>query len=213
MRSMALALCLLLAALPLRAVQAPEWFRVFSAPARASALLGMAVRDARGDPVGVLSDLVLDLERNRVHRALVRSGARQAQYPMHALKLRQGHIVLEGDETTRPAAAPRLRASAVLGAPVWTQAGSRYGTLSDMVLDAFWGNVAFAVIDSGGRLRAVPLDALRARTQAAGLELRIDEEKLAALEGFSAEELAANLANTEFLQRHARLAHRLTPRR
>ena len=111
-----------------------------------------------------MTDLVFDLQHNRVHRVIV------------------------GD-------ARLTRASALLG-----------GAVAEVVLDAFWGDVAFAAVEISGALRPVPLDAFALRDGEP--VLRVARHNLRALPGFSHAQLDAHLADRAFLQRNARLAHR-----
>lgn len=188
---------------PLAAAEIPEWFRVFSEPVKASMLIGKEVRSREGDYLGTVGDLVLDLEHNRVHRAIVARPEGHSGYPLHLLKTPPGgaHLVLEPpeDQVEQTWDDMRLvRASKLFAGPVL-----------DVVLDAFWGHVAFAVMEVEGALRPVPLDAFA--LEAGEPVLRVERRKVAALDGFTSAQLDAHLRDREFLQRKARDAHRLTP--
>ena len=165
-------LLLLCMPLPLQSAEVPDMFRIFSEPVKASSLLGREVRNRGGERVGRVTDLVFDLRNNRVHRVVVGD----ARYPMHALELsrEQTHLVL--DDAKAPTQtwddARLVRASRFVG-----------GTVVDVIIDAFWGNAAFAVMEAGGALRPVPLDGF-------GIEggapvLRIERGRIEALEGFT----------------------------
>lgn len=203
MRTTALACVLLLCApLPLVAAETPEWFRVFSLPVKASTLIGKEVRTVQGTYVGAVRDLVFDLEHNRVHHVLV--GTRS--HPMHALKNEGAHLVLDlPDEPVEQVWPNRrlLAATEIFG----TRFAS--GTVIDAVLDAFWGNVAFALIGSAQALRPVPLDAFHEKD--GRIVLRLQDAALRDIEAFSLASLDAHLQDRDFLQRTARLAHQLTP--
>lgn len=206
MRKAAFALLVLCLPLPLPAAEIPERFRVFSEPVKASALIGKEVRTPQGERVGAISDLVFDLQQNRVHHALVgRSG-----YPLYMLKTPPGsdHLVLEIPDDPVEQTWDRVRllpASRLFGARLAS------GTVVDAVLDAFWGDVAFALIGAAEALRPVPLDAFY--QQDGQLVLRVQDAALQGIDAFSLAELNAHLQDRSFLQRTARLAHQLTPLR
>lgn len=206
MRRAAFLPCLLLlfTALPLRAAEIPEWFRVFSVPVKASALIGQEVRTPEGEHVGLLRDLVFDLEHNRVHHAVV--GERR--YPMHALEAAGDHLVLELPENPVEQRWPERRLL-----PAQQLFGARFaaGQVVDAVLDAFWGNVAFALVGTAEALRPVPLDAFHEKD--GRIILRVADAALRDIDPFSLAQLNARLQNRDFLQRTARLAHQLTPLR
>lgn len=208
----------LIVALPLqaRAADAPEMFRIFSAPVKASSLMGREVRNPRGEYVGTVGDLVFDLQHNRTPHAILDLQHDRAAYPMHALKLPRGssYIVLEasGDHVAQQWDDTRLMpAHALMGRTFRLRNDAGAGTVVDVVLDAFWGNVAFAVVRLAGdaQLRPVPLDAFYAEN--GRLILRLEREAIEALPGFTPQHLDAHVADVEFLQRTARLAHGLTP--
>ena len=206
--------CVLLWLLP-RASAAVESFRVFSEPVRASALIGMEVRDTLGVRAGLVRDVVLDLNNNRVHYVVVESGTHYRRLPMHAFTLPRhaGHLILERPEARVEAArddAMPVPASRLIGRSFSWPQGAPAGRVADVVLDAFWGEVAFAAVRLGEdpALRPVPLDAFQAGQPFA---LSIARPKLKALPGFTWEELQAGIADRAFLQRTTRHAHRLTP--
>lgn len=208
-----LALC---TPLTLAAADATEAFRIFSVPAKASSLIGTEVRNPKGEYLGTLGDLVFDLKHNRTPHAILDLQDDRAAYPMHALKLRRGsgHVVLEasGDQVAQQWEDTRLiPAHALIGQEFMTRNRSGTGTVIDVVLDAFWGNVAFAVVRLEGKppLRPVPLDAFHVVNGA--LMLRLERKALEALPGFTPQHLDANVTNVDFLRRTARLAHQLTP--
>jgi sporulation protein YlmC with PRC-barrel domain len=203
MRAAAFA-CLLLLCTPLPAAEIPERFRVFSEPVKASMLIGREVRTPQGKRVGAISDLVFDLQHNRVHHALVgRSG-----YPLYMLKTPPGsdHLVLEFPENPVEQTWDHVRllpASRLFGARLAS------GTVVDAVLDAFWGDVAFALVGAAEALRPVPLDAFHEKD--GQLVLRVTRAALQGIDTFSLSQLNAHLRDRDFLQRTARLAHQLTP--
>jgi sporulation protein YlmC with PRC-barrel domain len=193
--------CLLLAAagLALAAEQIPERFRVISQPVKATQLIGSEVRTSAGKPLGSITDLVFDLAHNRVREALV--GERG--YPLYMLKRPPGSTQLVLEIPARPLVQSwndmRLaRASTLLEGPI-----------ADVVIDAFWGDVLFAVMPLDGALRPVPLDAFGLRDGRPVLQ--VARGKVAALDGFTPAELDAGMRDTGFLERKARAAHRLTP--
>jgi hypothetical protein len=79
-----------------------------------------------------------------------------------------------------------------------------------VVLDAFWGEVAFAAARLGDEtaLRPLPLHALE--LQGRRLALSVNRQDFASLPAFTWEELQSNLRDHDFLRRTARLAHDLT---
>lgn len=196
----ALSLLMFCLPLPLAAGETPEWFRVLSVPVKASALIGKEVRTAQDQHVGTVRDLVFDLEHNRVHHAVV--GERS--YPMHALEILADRLVLE-----LPGGAFEQRWPDRRLLPATQLFGARFdsGKVLDVVLDAFWGNVAFALIGSADALRPVPLDAFH--DKGGQLILQVDAVALQNIDPISLQELDARLRDTDFLRRTARLAHQL----
>jgi sporulation protein YlmC with PRC-barrel domain len=187
------------AGLALGAEQAPERLRVISEPVKATDLIGREVRTSAGEPLGSITDLVFDLAHNRVREALV--GERG--YPLYMLKRPPGSTQLVLEIPARPLVQSwndmRLaRASTLLEGPI-----------ADVVIDAFWGDVLFAVMPLDGALRPVPLDAFGLRDGRPVLQ--VARGKVAALDGFTPAELDAGMRDTGFLERKARAAHRLTP--
>jgi hypothetical protein len=179
----------------------------------------MEVRDSQGNPAGKVRELVFDLRNNRVQYVLLHvRGRGLRKYPMHALTLPRARRYLVLD---RPAAeveqawdnAMPLASSALIGQRFELRGRQASGVVVDVVLDAFWGQVAFAAArtERGLLLRPIQLDALHLR--AGTLACSVAAGELEALPAFTLDELAANIEDRDFLQRHARLAHRLTPLR
>jgi hypothetical protein len=150
-----------------------------------------------------------------VHHAVLDLAGGAVHSPMHELRLSSDrkHVVLKPeraniepgyDEVTL------LPASALIDRFASQDGGGR---LTDVVIDAFWGDVAFAAVafDGEASLRPVPLDALVPHD--GKVVLAVERGKVAALPGFTAAELDARILDRDFLQRHARNAHRLTPLR
>lgn len=210
---LALAFLLLPAAAASSGEAVPERFRVFSLPITATALIGKAVRSSDGERLGTLRELVFDLRNNRVHHAVLDVAGGVRHFPMHRLRLSSDreHVVLKPERATIEHGYDEvtlLPASALIG-PFASEGGG--GRLTDVVIDAFWGDAAFAAIALDGEtsLRPVPLDAFLLRDGA--LVLATERGKVAALPGFTAAELDARILDRDFLQRNARNAHRLTP--
>lgn len=211
-----LAACLVLPSIALAAHPAPEWFRVFSEPMTARALLGRPVQSAQGEHRGTVMELQFDLAHNRIRRVVINRQDRRIAVPVHALDIRRNrrHVVLDipGEPVVQSWDRTRLVSSGeLLGARVAAGAGAVRGQVLDVVIDAFWGDASFAVVDTGEGLRPVPLDAFFRRAD--GFELAVPASKLQEIPPFTHAELQARLArlDTQFLQRNARLAHRLTP--
>lgn len=197
---------------------APERFRIFSEPVTASALLGKEVRNRNGEYLGTVGELVFDLPHNRTPRVVLDLQNGRPSYPMHALKLptARGYVVLDVADNPRDQewdGEKLVSAHRLLGAGFETSDRGAAGTLIDVVLDAFWGNVAFAVLrlDGDRLLRAAPLDAFHAPKDEAPMVLRLGRDALAGLPAFTREHLEAHVTDVPFLQRTARLAHQLTP--
>ena len=193
----------------------PERFRVFSLPISASALIGKEVRSNDGERVGTLRELVFDLRNNRVHHAVLDVAGSTMHAPMHELRLssERKHVVLKPERATIEPGYDEvtlLPASALIGRFASEGGGGR---LTDVVIDAFWGDAAFAAVALDGEtsLRPVPLDALVLHD--GKLVLAVERGKVAALPGFTAAELEARILDRDFLHRNARNAHRLTPLR
>lgn len=194
----------------------PERFRIFSAPVKASMLLGKEVRNGDGEYLGTVGELVFDLGHNRTPRVVLDLQEGRPTYPLHALKLPRArdYVVLEaaGDRFEQDWDGARLvSAHRLIGGDFVTHGGAAAGKVIDVVLDAFWGNVAFAVVQLDGDplLRAAPLDAFHVRQE--HFFLRVGPGVLAALPGFTPEYLDAHVDDVDFLRRTARRAHQLTP--
>jgi sporulation protein YlmC with PRC-barrel domain len=196
---------------------AVEAFRVFSEPVRASTLIGIEVRDALGEAAGRVRDLMFDLRNNRVHYlVLERGGDRTVEYPMHAFTLRRngGQLVLDRPEARIETAWDDeilMSAGKLIGRAFELPQGTGGGRVADVVLDAFWGEVAFAAVrlDDAAALRPLPLDAFE--TRGPKLSISVPKQDLVSLRGFSWEELDKGLQDPAFLQRTTRHAHQLTP--
>jgi sporulation protein YlmC with PRC-barrel domain len=188
---------------------------VFSEPVRASVLIGMEVWDAHGAYSGKVHDLALDLDNNRVHFVVLENSAEHRRLPMHAFTLPPdaGHLVLDRPqariETVWDDVYP-VPASGLIGRRFSWPQGAPAGRVADVVLDAFWGEVAFAAVRIGDDpvLRPVPLDAFHAGRP---FTLSVGRPELAALPGFTWEELRAGISDRSFLQHTTRMAHQLTP--
>ena len=214
-RRWAIALLVVLAIVP-RAPAAIEAFRVFSEPVRASALIGIEVRDALGQPAGTVRDLMFDLRNNRVHYVVLERGSVHSKHPMHAFTLpRNGdHLLLDRPEARIDTAWDEvilMPAAKLIGRSFEVPQGTGSGRVADVVLDAFWGEVAFAAVRLGDAtsLRPLPLDAFE--TRGPKLSISVPKRDLASLRGFSWEELDKGLHDRSFLQRTTRHAHQLTP--
>jgi sporulation protein YlmC with PRC-barrel domain len=196
---------------------AVEAFRVFSEPVRASTLIGIEVRSPLGQPAGTVRDLMLDLRNNRVHYVVLERGNVRSKHPMHAFTLprNDSHLVLDRPEARIATAWDNvilMPAGELIGRAFAFAQGAGDGRVADVVLDAFWGDVAFAAVridEVAPALRPLPLDAFETRGQALSISVR--RQALASLPGFSLDELAEGLDDRDFLQRTTRGAHRLTP--
>ena len=195
---------------------AQEAVRAVSEPVSASALLGKEVRDPLGERVAVVRDLVLDARHGRVHRVVVETGSARRGYPMHAFSMPSGrsYLVLDRPDAALETPGPRARlvdASSLIGHPFRVGGEARGGRVVDVVLDAFWGKVAFAAARLGNEaaLRPLPLDALEPRGRR--LALSVNRHDFASLPAFTWEELQSNLRDHDFLRRTARLADDLSP--
>jgi sporulation protein YlmC with PRC-barrel domain len=181
------------------AEQTPERFRVISEPVKATQLIGSEVRTSAGKPLGSIGDLVFDLAHNRVREARVAGRG----YPLYMLKRPPGSAELVLEIPVHPVEQSWENMQLVSASTLL------HGPVADVVIDAFWGDVLFAVMPLDGALRPVPLDAFGLRD--GGPVLHVAREKVAALDGFTPEELDARMRDREFLERTARAAHRLTP--
>jgi sporulation protein YlmC with PRC-barrel domain len=186
--------------------------RIISQPMLASVLVGLEVRHANGERAGRIEDLVLDVDRNAVRHALIDLAKGRAAVPLLDLRLslEKRYVSLPADRPVRPA--PRdpdgPTARTLIGRTVQDQSGGPAGELHDVLVDAHGGSVPFALLRRKGKLHPLPLDALRVEGER--LVLRLDPSRLQASRAFSAEELDANLENSDFLQAHAAYADRLT---
>lgn len=199
---------------------APEAFRVFSVPVKATSLLGKEVRSGGETHRGQVQELVFDLPANRVRYALVSMAGEVSAYPMHALKLPYDRSAVRLESAADRVARVTddkdlLPASELIGARFKDRQSGLAGTVVDVVLDAFWGKVAFAALalDGDSQLRPAPLDAFARKRHGEGLALLIDGGRLEALAGFTRGQLDAGVTDPDFLQREARNAHQLTPLR
>jgi sporulation protein YlmC with PRC-barrel domain len=152
MTRLALLVLALLLAAPARAE------RIYWNDELASALIGKSVLDRRGERLGEIDDLVLDLERGTASFALVESGgllglfAELRAFPVGWLApgARDEAVRLDIDAAELDAAARQaphgLRASEILGRPVRDASGREAGELRDLVVNLGDGALRHAVI-------------------------------------------------------------------
>lgn len=133
---LALLLCEPAAALPPPGV---ELVRIVSQPMRASDLLGLEVRTRDGEPAGIIADLVLHFERNRVDHALVRTARGLIAVGLLDLRLslERTYAMLPRQRVADPRGKDKgPSARALLGRPVYARDGRQIGELDDMLVDA-----------------------------------------------------------------------------
>lgn len=138
--------------------------------AKASALIGKAVKNMQGEALGKVRDLVVDLDDKRVRYAII-----ERQGKLHRYSLAQFDPAPEGSHVVLYLSARRLedspgmdpewqgyglaRASDLLGRKVEDRKGRGIGELTEIMIDWRYGTVPFALV--GGS--QVPLDALAVR--------------------------------------------------
>lgn len=197
---------------------------------RASELIGKVVRNPQRDSVGTIEDLVIDIGNNRVHYAVLDMQRRMFAYPLRQLQISgDKELVLPETPDSRhellagvPSIEPRtgmalIRASELIGSGVENQPGVDLGKVVELVVHPATGKVFFAVVDldptgRSERQHAVPLDALAMLVGRRDLVLTVDDTRLQRQASFTRTQLDAGLTNTEFLDRYAANADRLTPR-
>jgi sporulation protein YlmC with PRC-barrel domain len=155
-------LALLLA--PATAAAAPE--------ARASELLSAPVSDPRGERIGTLGQLVIDVDNDLVRYALIERDERDFAYPFTALRRAPGggFVVDEGRTiAAAPGAASRhgrlAGAAALIGREVRFAGGDRAGEVRDLVVDLGSGEVQRVLVAyepaMGDPLVSIPLARMR----------------------------------------------------
>ena len=142
----------LLAATPLRAD------RIYWNDELASALIGKGVVNRRGQRLGEIADIVVDLRRGEARFALVESGGvlgflrAQRAFPFAWLApaKRESAVVLDVASGELDAAGrappPGLRATTLIGTTVYDSTGREAGELRDLVVNLGDGKLRHAVI-------------------------------------------------------------------
>ncbi|HEX6321200.1 MAG TPA: PRC-barrel domain-containing protein [Burkholderiales bacterium] len=156
-----------------------------NAPAKASELIGMEIRNPDTGDTGRIDDLVVDVANSRVHFVMLDMPGSLVTQPLAALELGQGGAALHAATDWR-FAAPKgialMLASSLVGSQVDSVAGAPLGTIADLAVDPVSGAIAFATVrlkEDPQRLLDVPLDAFklsarRGATAAAGGSQRRD---------------------------------------
>lgn len=144
---------------------------------KASALIGKAVKNPKGEALGRMRDLVVDLDDNRVRYAIIEAQDRLYRYSLAQFDPSSDgtHVVLYVPRA-RLERSPGMdpdwegfglaRASELLGGKLVGRDGRRLGELTDMMVDWRDGSVPFAMADLAGDAgpgTRVRLDALRMR--------------------------------------------------
>jgi sporulation protein YlmC with PRC-barrel domain len=148
-------------------------------PVGASALLGAVVLNPKGERLGAIEDLAVDVAHGSVAYAIVEyddPGALPVERRPVALAdlrpaLAPGRLVLDPGAAAGGSARPRpgaqlLRSSTVLGMSIEYPSGADYGVILDLGLDLETARVQHAVVrlDAGAGeppVRDVPFSALR----------------------------------------------------
>ena len=184
---------------------------------QASRLIGMQVRNSRNGATGRIDELVVDLNNNRVHYAVLDMQNRLITEPLQRLEFpagtNQAQLASHDPDPVAPRAGMTLvRASTLLGWQVESKPGIDLGRIVDLVIDTRSARVAFAAVRlhdaAPATLRAVPLDAFALYTLREDLVFTGEPSELAAADGFTAAKLES--ADPVFVERYAALAERLT---
>ena len=153
----------------------------------ASKLIGAAVRDQRGNDLGHIADLAIDVGRAHIAYVMLYAngsaltGAQVYGVAPQSLRpaLRRGALVLD-----RAATAPRvdsarlLRATDLLGKDVGNAAGARVGDIVDLAVRLDTGHIVHAVLQTReGPVRELPLEAFSFPADGGDAELSSKNER------------------------------------
>lgn len=167
--------------------------------ARISRLVGAAMVDARGTPIGKVEDALVDMGTRRMTHAVIalaQPGAPPRRvalaFPAAGLAWEPGKLTFIGDVSKLPsahgarAANPQgtMRATELLEAKVADDTGKEVGSVEDVVVNLRSGQVHFAVAKfipdwiQAGMLVAVPLRPLRPLEDNKGLAMKFGLNEL-----------------------------------
>ena len=145
-----------------------------------SGLLGDTARTARGEEIGRISELIVDVRAGRVLYVVVEAQKEFVTLPVRALGERQIVDMALADETAhlRPQAEPRFRrAGKLLGQPVAYPGGKNIGTLVDIQFELGSGRVEDVVVRTEkGPFNFPPAVLAEGYFPAYALGLRISDE-------------------------------------
>ena len=115
---------------------------------RLDELLGHPVEDRRGDPLGKVSELIVDVRAGRVLYAVVDAGGRYFTFPARALQgdakgpLSVDRSLADAAAEQREGTDPRFaRAGRLVGQALEHPDGKRIGTIEGMVVDLESGRI------------------------------------------------------------------------
>lgn len=134
-----------------------------AAEMRVSELIGKPVQDARGKPVGEVTEAIVDLREGRVVYAVIGGPQRYYTYPMRALQASRDAGVLEVDTTLAGAIARSdgdavrfARASRLIGQEVGEPGGERIGVIDDFAFGLENGRIAGVLVRTPEGVREFP---------------------------------------------------------
>ena len=138
---------------------------------RLTKLIGTAVVDPAGKPLGEVRDLAIDPKSFQVAQFNVAVGDRVVALPASGLKMLDGKIMVEADPAKLPAAteaaAGTVLASRMLKSPIVDSSGKEVGTLEDAVVGVERAKVRYGVAQftpnwvQEGKLVALPMRELK----------------------------------------------------
>lgn len=159
-----------------------------AAQARASELLSTPVSDPRGERIGTLGQLVVDVDNDVVRYALIERDERDFAYPFTALRRAprgDGFVVDEGRPfAVAPGTEPRhgrlVGVTTLMGREVRFADGDRAGEVRDLVVDLQSGEVERVLVAyepvMGDPPVSIPLGRMRIPTDGRPIVLERDIE-------------------------------------
>lgn len=121
--------------------------------AAAADLIGQPLADLRGDPVGTVEDLIVDVRDARVLYVIVEAPERYLTLPIRALREQAGGVRLDMSAAGEAARIeedrddPRFRRAArLIGQPLNHPGGGQIGTIADIEFDPAQGRVERVVV-------------------------------------------------------------------
>jgi sporulation protein YlmC with PRC-barrel domain len=121
-----------------------------SAPVQATSFFDQPVTDARNRRLGVTSDVVVDLEKGEVIGIVVShataSGTDRDVYPLSALQMGGGKIVVRAGNSPTPLAPDAVSLTSLQQTPLNDQHGKKAGDITDLLITTDDGKVAGVVV-------------------------------------------------------------------